>query len=170
MADLTWMRVAKGYLGTREIKGAVDNPAIVEMFKLSGHDWVQDDETAWCAAFVGGVLAKVGIEGTKSLAARSYETWGQGLPLNAPVYGCVGVKKRSGKNAPSWQGHVGFVVGANADTIFMIGGNQSDMVNVAAFPRNEFTAFRYPAKLLLPKTPMPLPTSLSGAMRGASEA
>lgn len=167
--DLSWMRVAKGYIGVREVKGPVDNPAIVELFKLSGHAWVQDDETAWCAAFVGGVLSKVGIPGTGSLAARSYEQWGQGLPLNQPVYGCIGTKKRSGKGA-SWQGHVGFVVGASATQIIMLGGNQNDMVSIAAFRRDEFTAFRYPPLVALPRTPFPLPTSVAGAVRSSSEA
>lgn len=167
--DLSWMRVAKGYIGTREIKGAVDNPAIVELFKLCGHAWVQDDETAWCAAFVGGVLAKIGVAGTGSLAARSYEDWGQGLPLNQPVYGAIGVKKRSGK-AASWQGHVGFVVGASASQIILLGGNQNDMVSIAAFRRDEFTAYRYPPRVALPKTPYPLPASVAGALRSSSEA
>lgn len=168
--DLSWMRVAKGYLGVREVKGPVDNPKIVELFKLCGHGWVQDDETAWCAAFVGGVLAKIGVPGTGSLAARSYEGWGQPLPLNQPVYGAIGVKKRSGKNAPAWQGHVGFVVGASADQIIMLGGNQNDMVNIAAFRRDEFTAFRYPPNVALPRTPYPLPSSVAGALRSSSEA
>lgn len=168
--DLSWMRVAKGYIGTREIKGTVDNPAIVELFRLCGHAWVQDDETAWCAAFVGGVLAKVAIPGTGSLAARSYEGWGQPLPLNQPLYGSIGVKKRSGKNAPAWQGHVGFVVGASADQIILLGGNQQDGVNIAAFRRDEFTAFRYPPKLMVPRPAFPLPASVAGALRSASEA
>jgi uncharacterized protein (TIGR02594 family) len=169
MNELTWMRIARSYLGTREIKGPVNNPAIVELFKLVGHGWVKDDETAWCAAFVGGVLAKAGLPHTGSLAARSYEAWGQALPLNQPVYGAIGVKKRSGKNAPAWQGHVGFVVGASADKIILLGGNQNDQVSVASFEREEFTAFRYPAKVSLPKPAYPLPASVAGAVR-ASEA
>lgn len=168
MNDLSWMKVAKAYLGEREIKGDKDNPAIVELFNLSGHPEVKDDETAWCAAFVGGVMAKAGLSGSGMLNARSYETWGQALPLNSPVYGCVGVKKRQGGQA--WQGHVGFVVGASASQIIMLGGNQGDSVSVAAFPRADFTAFRYPSKIALPKIAYPLPSSVAGALRSSTEA
>ncbi|CAB5220252.1 TIGR02594, TIGR02594 family protein [uncultured Caudovirales phage] len=168
MNDLSWMAVAKSYLGTREGPGAANNPVVVELFKLAGHPEVKDDETAWCAAFVGGVLAKAGLSGSRLLNARSYETWGQALPQNVPVYGCVGVKKRAGGQA--WQGHVGFVVGASASQIILLGGNQGDSVSVAAFPRADFTAFRYPSKIALPKTAYPLPGSVAGALRSSSEA
>lgn len=164
--DLSWMRIARSYLGQREVKGAVHNAAIVELFKLSGHAWVKDDETAWCAAFVGGVMARAGIPGSGSLAAKSYEGWGQ--PLPRPLYGAIGVKNRAGGAA--WQGHVGFVVGATADAIIMLGGNQGDAVSIASFRRSEFTAFRYPPKVAVPKIAYPLPGSVAGAVKGVSEA
>lgn len=168
MSDLSWMKIAKSYLGVREIAGEKDNPVIVELFKLAGHGWVKDDETAWCAAFVGGVLARAGIAGSGSLAARSYESWGQPLPIGQPEYGCIGVKARAG--GASWQGHTGFVVGASADKIILLGGNQQNSVSIAEFPRKEFTAFRYPPGLALPKRLYPLPTTMAGAKRGVSEA
>jgi len=166
MNDLTWMRIARSYLGTHEIHGDQDNPKIVELFALAGHAWVKDDETAWCAAFVGGVLAKAGLRGSGKLSARSYEGWG--TPLAQPIYGCIGVKSRSGGAA--WQGHVGFVVAASADQIVLLGGNQGDAVSIAAFKRHEFTAFRYPDSVPVARPAYPLPSSLAGAMRGASEA
>ncbi|WP_420023753.1 TIGR02594 family protein [Cereibacter azotoformans] len=164
--ELSWMAVARGLLGLREIKGASHEARIVQMFADAGHAWVKDDETAWCAAFVGAVLKRAGLVNTGSLAARSYEGWGQKLP--APIYGCVGVKKRAG--GASWQGHLGFVVGASASTIYLLGGNQGDAVSVAGFPRGEFTAFRWPPGVLIPASPRPLPTSLAGAASGVSEA
>lgn len=165
MTDQAWMEVAKTYLGLREIKGPVHEAKIVELFRLCGHGWVRDDETAWCAAFVGGVFAKCGIPGTGKLTARSYERWGQ--KLSTPIYGCVGVKARAG--GASWQGHVGFVVGASADKIILIGGNQSDMVSIAAFPREDFTAFRYPPNVSIPTRPRPLPMTVAGAAERVRE-
>lgn len=163
---LPWLATAHGYMGTKEIPGPVDNPKVVEMFALAGHSWVQDDETAWCAAFVGACLRKNGLKTTNSLAARSYEDWGQ--RLGSPLLGCVAVKKRNGGAA--WQGHVGFVVAANKTTVWLIGGNQSNMVNVTAYPRADFTAFRWPSDYALPKNPEALPTSWAGASSGGSEA
>lgn len=162
--DLPWMKIAKGYLGQREIKGDADNAKIVELFALAGFSGIRDDETAWCAAFVGGVLKQAGIAPSGSLGARSYEAWGNAL--TDPVYGCVGVKKRAGGGG--WEGHVGFVVGANSSEIIMLGGNQGDAVSVAAFSRRDFTAFRYPSGFVV--QPRPLPTSVAGAARAVTEA
>lgn len=163
---LPWMGVARSYLGTKEIVGAEDNPKIVELFALAGHPWVVDDETAWCAAFVGGVLAKAGMKGSGSLAARSYETWG--TRLHAPVYGCVGVKKRVG--GAEWQGHVGFVVAASATRVTLLGGNQNNMVSFSEFNRSDFTAFVWPAGVELPSPALPLPKGIAGARSSATEA
>lgn len=161
-----WLTLARTYTGLREIKGAKHEPRVVELFKLAGFSGIKDDETAWCAAFVGGVLARSDLPTSKSLTARSYERWGE--HLFTPLLGCVGVKKRVGGAA--WQGHVGFVVGASQTKIFLLGGNQSDMVSVAQFNRSEFTAFRWPTGVAVPVDPPPLPTSLAGAARAVSEA
>ena len=156
---LPWMAIAETYLGISEIKGAKHNPDVVEMFALSGFSGVKDDETPWCAAFVGAVLhlAGLGRRDGINLAARSFESYGVGLP--EPLYGCVGVKKRAG--GKSWQGHVGFVVGANEAQIFLLGGNQGDKVSIAAFKRSEFTAFRWPEGVA--KVSSPLPQTIAGA-------
>jgi uncharacterized protein (TIGR02594 family) len=164
-AQLPWMAVAETYLGVSEIKGAKHNPDVVEMFALSGFSGIKDDETPWCAAFVGGVLHRVGLgrrDGI-TLAARSFEKYGTGL--SAPAYGAIGVKKRSG--GASWQGHVGFVVGANATHVFLLGGNQGDKVSIASFRRSEFTAFRWPSGVA--KANIPLPETIEGA-KSATEA
>ena len=50
---MTHMSIARSYLGTKEIKGSADNPKIMEMYRTVGHHWVEHDEVAWCAAFVG---------------------------------------------------------------------------------------------------------------------
>jgi len=164
-AQLPWMAVAHTYLGISEIKGAKHNPDIVEMFALSGFSGIKDDETPWCAAFVGAVLylSGLGRRDGINLAARSFESYGVGL--SEPLYGCVGVKKRAG--GAGWQGHVGFVVGANATHIFLLGGNQGDKVSIASFKRSEFTAFRWPAGVA--KTSIPLPQTIEGA-KSATEA
>lgn len=99
-----------------------------------------------------------------SLAARSYEAWGVGL--KEPALGAIATKKRANS---SWQAHVDFVVGASTTRIFLLGGNQGDAWSIAAFPRKEFTAFRWPADVPLP-APHTLPTTIAGARSGVSEA
>lgn len=77
---MTHMTSARSYLGTKEIKGSADNPKIMEMYRTVGHDWVEHDEVAWCAAFVGHCLEKAGFASTRKLNARSYLTWGEKVP------------------------------------------------------------------------------------------
>jgi uncharacterized protein (TIGR02594 family) len=133
---------------------------VLHYYERAGHGEIHDDDVPWCAAFVGAMLADVGIKGSHSLAARSYETWG--VSLQTPIYGCVGVKKRRG--GAVWQGHVGFVVAASADRIWLLAGNQGDAVSVASFPREDFTAFRWPARIAIPTDLVKLPTSGDGAI------
>lgn len=152
MAELPWMVTAFADLGEHEIKGPKHNPKIVQYFADVGHKEVRDDETAWCAAFVGSNLVRNGMKAA-GIGARTYEPWG--LYLKRPAYGCIAVKRRA--SGPTWGGHVGFVVAANNAQVWLLGGNQGDQVSVAAFPREMFTAFRWPSEYALPAPPMALP-------------
>ena len=133
---MIWLDKAKTYLGLSEVPGKAHNSKILEWWKAIRAAFT-DDETPWCAAFVGGCLEAVGITSSRFESARSYETWGS--PLSAPVYGCIVTFTRDGG------GHVGFVVGRDgAGNLMVLGGNQGDAVNVKAFPRSRATAYRWP--------------------------
>jgi uncharacterized protein (TIGR02594 family) len=136
--DPPWIAEAKRNIGVHEIKGSVNNQKILEWWKAIRRGGIKDDETPWCAAFVGGCLEAVGIVSSRFEAARSYESWGS--PLKEPVYGCVVTFTRDGG------GHVGFVVGQDkSGNLLVLGGNQSDAVNVKSFPRTRATSYRWPA-------------------------
>lgn len=159
-----WLTLAAAMLGVKEGPGAANNAQVVKLFADAGFPSIKTDSTAWCAALVGAMLKRAGHAASDSLAARSYESYGIGL--KEPVLGCIATKKRGNS---TWQGHVFFVVGANKDTVFGLGGNQSDAVTVAAFKRSEVTAFRWPADVPIPAASK-LPTTVSGARSGVSEA
>jgi uncharacterized protein (TIGR02594 family) len=163
-AEPGWLSLARAELGVREAPGAANNARVVRLFADAGFPGIKTDSTAWCAAAVGAMLARSGHRPSGSLAARSYEAWGVGLA--APALGAIGVKRRAGRG---WQGHVGFVVGASKDRIVLLGGNQGDAWSIAAFPRPDFTAYRWPADLPLPR-PGGLPTTVAGAKAGVREA
>lgn len=163
VTELPWMKLAKAEIGVKEINGVRDEARVLAYFKDVGHPEIKHDETAWCAAFLGSMLVRAGQKSTGSLMAISYETYGLSVP--DPIYGCIGVKRRKGSE--SWVRHTGFVAGANATTIFLLGGNTNDEVMIAAFPRIDFTAFRWPAGY--PMVRLPMVTSLSAA-RDATEA
>lgn len=115
------LSAAETYLGLAEWPGASHNPAIVNMFKDVGHAGVNDDETPWCAAFVGSVLASLGLPHTGKLNARSYLTYGQSVRTQDARPGDIVVLWR---NSPSsWQGHVAFFVAFRNGKIVLRGGN-----------------------------------------------
>ena len=140
-----------------------DNPVVLKMYADAGHPEIKHDSVPWCAAAVGSWLKRAGLKPSGSLSAISYEDYG--TKLQTPILGCIGVKRRSGEG---WMRHVGFVVAANPSYVWMVSGNASDSVNIAAYSRFQFTAFRWPGGPV-PKDLSPLPTDAAGA-KGQSEA
>ena len=139
--SMRWMEEAWAQLGEEEIAGPKHNPEIVAYFADSKNAGIQNDEVAWCAAFVGAVLERSGIESTRSPMARSYESFGQPVPVDSPRYGCLAVLKRT--NDPRF-GHVGFVTGWTDKTVKLLGGNQNDAVSIAGYDRERVVALRWP--------------------------
>src|SRR5262245_57544695 len=141
MAGATpWMPIAQGELGTREVAGAGSNPDVVEYYAEAGHPEIANDEPAWCAAFVGAMLGRDGYPNTGSLAARSYLNYGRKLDIPEP--GCIVVFWRD--SPTSWQGHVAFFVSATGSRVRVLGGNQSNAVTEADYPKSQVLGYRLP--------------------------
>ena len=146
-----WLTFARRYSGLSEIKGRAHAPEILEMWRVLGLPY-RDDETPWCAAFVGFVLESCGCASTRSAWARSYENWGQGI--KAPAVSAVVTFKRDGG------GHVGFVTGRDQRGYLMaLGGNQADAVNIKPFDPARVTAYRWPPGQALPVGAVPVVAS-----------
>jgi len=140
-----WIEEAVKYLGQSEIKGTRHNPHISRWWKAIRMSLV-DDETPWCAAFVGAMLEQVGIHSSRSAAARSYVEWGRSKRVTSthPIMGSVVVFWRGSPSSKS--GHVGFVVGRDKkNNLMVLGGNQSDMVSIKPFDRKRVVGYYYPA-------------------------
>lgn len=134
-----WLQAARLYIGQKEIPGIKHNHFILGWLELIKSK-VRDDETAWCATYVGGVFESIEIPSTKSLAARSYLNWG--TKIDEPVVGCVVVLSRPGSD---WSGHVGFLVGVDElDRLLILGGNQGNEVSIAPFDRRRVLGYRMP--------------------------
>lgn len=136
-----WYLNARADIGQHERPGRMHNPVIVKYFRDAGHPEIKDDETAWCAAFVGANLERCGVTSSKSLSARSYEKWGSECE---PRAGCVVVMWRGSKSG--WEGHVGFYVGETETHVLVLGGNQGDSVSIAKFPKGRVLSYRWPRK------------------------
>lgn len=132
---------AKEYIGLKEIAGQMHNPMVLRFFKLVGHGWVKDDETAWCAAFVGAVLSEVGETGTGKINARSYLKWGYDVPFEKAQRGDIVVFWRGQPNTA--QGHVAFFDSWDAiGNPIVLGGNQGNSVSLQAYPRRRMLSVR----------------------------
>ena len=115
---------------------------------------IQDDEVAWCSAFVNYICWLLRLPRSKSLAARSWLTIGEAVNLYSAQVGFdVVILKREGANQPgpevlNAQGHVGFFAGAenphfsDISSVQILGGNQSDQVNVSSFPVERILGIR----------------------------
>jgi len=134
----TAYELAKAEIGIKEIPGPGHNPKVVTYFSEVGHAWVQDDETAWCAAFVGAMLKRAGLPQTGKLNARSYLDWGK--PTDTPQPGDVVILWRGSPD--SWKGHVGFFAGFDGPDVKILGGNQSNQVNIQSYDSNRVLGFR----------------------------
>ncbi|HPG89630.1 MAG TPA: TIGR02594 family protein [Hyphomicrobium sp.] len=154
MEHPAWLEAAWAEFGVREKAGGANAPAILTYFAEAGHGAIRDDETPWCAAFVGSMLARASVTPSGSLMARSYLKWGD--PLDAPKLGAIAVLTR-GKSVSA--GHVGFYLGSAKSRIFLLGGNQGNAVTVDAFDKARVLGFRWPAAAGIAVTPTPPPTT-----------
>jgi uncharacterized protein (TIGR02594 family) len=136
---MTPFDIAKTYIGTAEGPGPENNPVVMEMYASVGHDWVEHDSVAWCAAFVGHCIEKAGLRSTRELTARSYLNWGVPVAVHDAQPGDIGVIPRG---SSSWQGHVFFIDRIEGASVWGLGGNQSDAVNIKRYPVSKLLGVR----------------------------
>lgn len=150
MTDPKWLIEAKKEIGVSE-HTITGSQAVDQMWidsKLRGLVGTAR-KVPWCAGFVNAMLERAGIRSTRSDSSRSYLAFG--TVLNEPAYGCVVVFSRSGG------GHVGFVVGkTESGQLMVLGGNQSDAVNIKSFSLDRVTGYRWPSGLPTDTRPLPI--------------
>jgi uncharacterized protein (TIGR02594 family) len=129
---------ALSYYGTSGIAGKNNNNTILNFFKNSKNAWVNNDEIAWCAAFVNSVLYECGLPQTAKLNARSFLDFG--IETLEPVFGDIVVLWRDSKNGVL--GHVGFFIKKVDNKIYILGGNQDNQVNIKAFDEKYLLSYR----------------------------
>jgi uncharacterized protein (TIGR02594 family) len=144
MEEYPWLEIARKELGTAEVPGPGDNPRIAEYLHSTniGSPANENDETAWCSAFVNWCVTKAGYKGTNSAWARSWLNWG--VEADELIPGTIVVLERG----PDF-GHVGFAIGYDDDeeNVLLLGGNQGDKVSKAWFPTSRVLGYRAPKSL-----------------------
>lgn len=136
---LPWIVTAKSLIGVEEDTGSGSNDDILSWAEVVGvDDDYNNDSIPWCGLFTGYCFSFNRIKPPATpLWALSWNTWG--IKLSEPAYGCVMVFKRDGG------GHVGFYVGEDDDYYFILGGNQSDAVNIKRLEKERCVGYRWPA-------------------------
>jgi len=130
--------VAKTYLGMNagDPKQA---RTLSAFFKKAGGVTLDPSTTAWCAAFANSVLGAAGIKGTGSAMAQSFLKFGSAV--SKPTKGDIVVFERGARG--SGLGHVGFIVGVNANgSLQVLGGNQSNRTSIETFKTDRVLGYR----------------------------
>lgn len=142
--SLVWFQEAWRLQGTKEAPGAADNPTILQWADDQGIPYGSDD-IPWCGLFVahciGSTLTQEPLP-TNPLGARAWQKFG------APTTGQPGAVAVFWRGKPNgWHGHVGFYLGEDAAAYHVLGGNQSDAVNVARIAKDRLLEFRWPGTM-----------------------
>ena len=142
--------IALRFMGIREIPGKEHNAQIVA-FLMVDHSTIPTitDEIPWCSAFVNYVAWIIGLERSKSWAARSWLRIGTPINLSNVEPDCDiiilkrGAGEQPGPEVLSAPGHVGFYAGRDREgRILLLGGNQGDSVSIAAFTTDRILGIR----------------------------
>jgi uncharacterized protein (TIGR02594 family) len=143
--------------GTHEAPGAGDNPVILSWAKELGISWYVHDETPWCGLAAGIVVKRAGFKPPRDLLAAG--NWVNfGIKVTAPMFMDVLVYERPGGH------HVHFYVGEDAEAYHGLGGNQSDMFNVARTAKSRLIGAFRPVYLEQPANIRKIILSSTGAI------
>lgn len=137
---------AMALYGVTEIPGPKHNQTIMSWAKKLNLDKVYtSDEIAWCGLFVAIVVKNAGFEPVAApLWARNWAKFGN-VQKSAALGDILVFSRGNG-------GHVGFYVGEDKDAYHILGGNQSNTVNVTRILKNRLISInRCPWKIAQPK-------------------
>ncbi len=136
--SLDLLKMAFTQYGVKEISGENHNPQVLKYFQEIGHEWVKDDEMAWCSAFLNWCAKQAELEYSAKLNARSWLNVGQ--EVDSPEIGDIVVFWRSSPR--SWKGHVGIFINQVGNELYVLGGNQNNQVNISTYPITRVLGYR----------------------------
>jgi uncharacterized protein (TIGR02594 family) len=134
----TWMKIADSFIGLHEIVGPKHNKIILWWLEKL-NSWWRNDEAPWCGVFVAHCIKEAGLPYPKLyMRAKAWAEYGSLLRRDRLAPGAILVFDRAGG------GHVGFYVGEDAGFYYVLGGNQSNAVNVMKLGKSRLVASRWP--------------------------
>lgn len=124
------LKQALSQYGVTEEPGKMNNnPVIMGYFNVIEQTWVENDETAWCSAFINWCAKSAGYEMSDKLTARSWMHVGN--RVDNPEVGDVVILWRD--KPDSWKGHVGLYIKSDDYWVWVLGGNQSNSVCIKKY-------------------------------------
>jgi len=144
---ITLYHLAQRFVGIKEVPGKQHNPLILSMLQLDAA-WPEGDEVAWCSGFLNFICWLLRLPRSKSLRARSW--LGVGTPVmleDARVGWDIVILSRGPGEQPGPEvidapGHVGLYAGHYTTRVLLLGGNQSDTVQVSQYARDRILGVR----------------------------
>jgi uncharacterized protein (TIGR02594 family) len=139
--DMPWLDEAARLRGLAEGPGAANNPVIMDWARALGSSGFSGDEVAWCGLFVGHCV-RTGLPDdpipVNHLGAREWLKYGRAVN---PQFGSVLVFWRV--SPTSWKGHVGFYWAEDDSHYHVLGGNQSNAVNIIRVGKDRLLQARW---------------------------
>ena len=150
LPSLPWIAETAKVLGLHEIR---DKARLAAWLKSDGKTLGSPDKLPWCGDLVDTAIARAlpkeprpGVLGENPYYALN---WGQLGTACPPCYGAVVTFKRPGG------GHVGFLVGEDAEFFLVRGGNQGNTVSDTWIAKRRAQAVRWPRTYPNPRVPLP---------------
>jgi uncharacterized protein (TIGR02594 family) len=165
--SMTWMHAAHNLIDTKEVAGEGANETIMswaEDLELTNYT---DDDIPWCGLFVGhcvGSQLADEVIPVNVLGARKWQHLGVEV---TPKLGAILVFWRGSPD--SWKGHVGFYWAEDDEAYHVLGGNQSNTVNVTRIAKSRLLTARWPSTAVTVDSQMRL-ASVRGQLLSTNEA
>ena len=133
------LQLAEKEIGIKEIKGKRENPRIRTYHKHSTieNDKEMSENVPWCSSFICFLVERAGLQSTDNKMARSWERMDFKKTTKHPLPGDIVTFWRKSKR--SGFGHVGMYLKRTKNYVYILGGNQSDAVNIKRFSRAKMT-------------------------------
>lgn len=151
---------ARNLIGTKEIIGPIHNETIMDWADELGIEKIYTaDEIPWCGLFMAYVCKKANLDlpftAKEGLWALNWNKFGKAQKV--AMLGDVLTFKRNGG------GHVGIYVGEDDTCYHVLGGNQSNMVNITRIEKARCAGIRRTAwKIAQPQDVRVIKVSANG--------
>jgi uncharacterized protein (TIGR02594 family) len=130
--------------GTTEIVGPKHNPVIMGWAEELGIDYYTTDEIPWCGLFVAIVIKRADRKVVRDpLRALSWSSFG--VEVDTAMLGDILTFTRKGG------GHVGIYISEDDTAYHVLGGNQSNQVNITRIAKSRIHQIRRPEYISQPK-------------------